>query len=106
MYIHTYGCLPKNYITKAEAKKLGWEGGFLDPFAPGKCIGGDHFSNYEGLLAKKAGRSYTECDIDTMRARQRGAKRIVFSNDGLIYYTADHYASFTLLYDGTEGGTP
>ena len=98
LYIHTYGHLPENYITKKQAQALGWSGGSLEPYAPGKCIGGDRFGNYEGLLPKQSGRSYIECDIDTLGASSRGAKRIVFSNDGLIYYTADHYQSFELLY--------
>ena len=98
LYIHTYGRLPDNFITKDEAASLGWEGGGLEKYAPGKCIGGDRFGNYEGLLPKAQGRSYKECDIDTLGAEKRGAKRIVFSNDGLIYYTEDHYKSFTLLY--------
>ena len=96
LYIHTYGKLPQNFITKNEARKLGWEGGSLEPYAPGKCIGGDRFGNYEGLLPTD--RKYTECDIDTLGAKSRGAKRLVFSDDGLIYYTDDHYESFTLLY--------
>lgn len=98
LYIYQYGKLPINFITKAEAKKLGWSSGGLDNYAPGKCIGGDRFGNYEGILPKKSGRTYTECDIDTLGASSRGAKRIVFSNDGLIYYTEDHYNTFTLLY--------
>ena len=98
LYLHTYGKLPSNFITKSEAEKLGWNGGGLESIAPGKCIGGDRFGNYEGLLPKKSGRTYTECDIDTLGKSSRGAKRIVFSNDGLIYYTHDHYESFTLLY--------
>ena len=98
LYIHQYGHLPDNFITKKQAEKLGWQGGSLEPYAPGKCIGGSRFGNYEGLLPEKEGRSYTECDIDTLGASKRGAKRIVFSNDGLIYYTDDHYESFTLLY--------
>jgi len=98
LYIHTYNQLPNNFITKKIAQKLGWTGGSLEPYAPGKSIGGDRFGNYEGLLPKKAGRTYTECDIDTMYADKRGAKRIIFSNDGLIYYTDDHYETFTLLY--------
>lgn len=98
LYIHTYGHLPSNFITKQEAKKLGWNGGSLEPYAPGKCIGGNQFGNYEGLLPEADGRVYTECDIDTLGAKKRGAKRIVFSNDGLIYYTEDHYQSFELLY--------
>ncbi len=98
LYIHTYGKLPKNFITKKEAEALGWPGGSLEPYAEGKCIGGNRFGNYEGLLPVKKGRTYTECDIDTLGASKRGAKRIVFSNDGLIYYTDDHYESFELLY--------
>ena len=98
LYIHTYGKLPGNFITKKQAQNLGWSGGGLEPYAPGMCIGGNRFGNYEGLLPEKDGRTYTECDIDTLGAESRGAKRIVFSNDGLIYYTEDHYASFTLLY--------
>ncbi len=103
LYIYQYGCLPDNFITKREAEDLGWPGGSLEPYAPGKCIGGSRFGNYEGLLPDAPGRSWTECDIDTLGARSRGAKRIVFSNDGLIYYTGDHYESFELLY-GEEGG--
>lgn len=98
LYLYTYGCLPQNFMTKKEARKLGWEKGSLEPYAPGMCIGGDYFGNYEGLLPESEGREYTECDIDTLGANSRGAKRIVFSNDGLIYYTEDHYKSFTLLY--------
>lgn len=101
LYIHTYGKLPSNYITKAEAQKLGWTGGSVEKYAKDKAIGGDYFGNYEGLLPKKSGRKYTECDIDTHGANSRGAKRIIFSNDGLVYYTDNHYESFTLLY-----GTP
>ena len=97
-YIYLYGCLPPNFMTKDEARSLGWEGGSLEPYAPGKCIGGDRFGNYEGLLPDAPGRTWTECDIDTRGADSRGAKRIVFSNDGLIYYTEDHYESFELLY--------
>ena len=98
LYIHTYGCLPGNFITKAEARQAGWDGGSLEPYCPGMCIGGDSFGNREGLLPKAQGRSWTECDINTLGADSRGAERIVFSNDGLIYYTGDHYESFTLLY--------
>ena len=98
LYIYTYGELPGNFMTKKEAKKLGWTGGSLEDYAPGMCIGGDFFGNYEGLLPKAKGREYQECDIDTLGKNSRGAKRIVFSNDGLIYYTDDHYESFELLY--------
>ena len=101
LYIHTYGHLPENFIRKKEAEALGWSGGPLDRVLPGMCIGGDYFGNYEGLLPKAKGRRWTECDVDTLGARSRGGKRIIFSNDGLIYYTGDHYESFELLYDGS-----
>lgn len=98
-YLYQFGELPDNYITKKEAKKLGWvsEEGNLYKVAPGKSIGGDYFGNYEGILPEKEGREYHECDIDT-DGHYRGAKRIVYSDDDLIYYTEDHYESFTLLY--------
>ena len=98
-YIHANGCLPDFYLTKDEAEaSYGWEGGPLDKLAPGMAIGGDRFTNYQKILPTAPGRTYTECDIDTIGADARGAKRIVFSNDGLIYYTDDHYESFELLY--------
>lgn len=99
LYILEYGKLPSNFITKKQAKQLGWSGGGLEKYAPGKSIGGDRFGNYEKLLPEKKGRIYTECDIDTMGASSRGAKRLVFSNDGLIFYTEDHYQSFVLLFE-------
>lgn len=99
LYIHKYGKLPQNYINKKTAESMGWSSGeAVSSFAPGKSIGGDRFGNYEGLLPKKKGRTYYECDIDAYGKKSRGAKRIVFSNDGLVYYTEDHYESFELLY--------
>lgn len=98
LYLHLYDHLPDNYITKGEARELGWTGGSVEVYAPGCAIGGDRFGNREGLLPKVEGRTYYECDIDTIGQSSRGAKRIIFSNDGQIYYTEDHYESFTLLY--------
>ena len=98
LYLYTYDHLPDNYITKNEARELGWTGGSVEQVAPGCAIGGDRFGNREGVLPKAEGRQYYECDIDTIGETSRGAKRIVWSDDGLIYYTEDHYESFTLLY--------
>jgi len=98
LYLVTYGELPGNFITKNEARELGWEGGSVQDYLEGAAIGGDKFGNREGLLPKADGRQYYECDIDTDGKSSRGAKRIVYSNDGLIYYTEDHYESFILLY--------
>ena len=94
LYIWFYGELPDNFMTKKEAQNLGWSGGSLEDYAPGYCIGGSHFGNYEGLLPEG---EYTECDIDTMGKNSRGAKRIVFSDSKHIYYTDDHYESFTQI---------
>lgn len=98
LYLHLYDHLPENYITKSEARDLGWTGGSVERYAPGCAIGGDRFGNREGLLPEEAGRTYYECDVDTIGESSRGARRLIFSNDGLIYYTEDHYESFTLLY--------
>ena len=95
LYIRTYkGALPRNFITKNAARALGWTGGPLEPFAPGKSIGGDRFGNYERRLPQLNGGFYKECDIDT-KGRPRGAKRLVFTQKGQrIYYTEDHYRTF------------
>lgn len=90
-YLTEYGHLPSNYITKKQAQALGWEGGSLDPYAPGCSIGGDRFGNYEGALPDG---KYHECDLNTRGADKRGAERLVYSEDGHIYYTADHYETF------------
>ena len=94
-YLQIYGELPDNFITKDEATKLGWVSTKLNLWevAEGMCIGGDKFGNREGLLPKEKGRQYYECDID-YKGGERGSKRIVYSNDGLIFYTKDHYESF------------
>ena len=94
-YISKYkGALPRNFITKAQARTLGWSGGPVEPFAPGKSIGGDRFGNYERRLPTLKESNYKECDIDT-KGRSRGAKRLVFvSNGKKIYYTEDHYETF------------
>ena len=97
-YIHKYKTLPSNYITKKEARKLGWkEEGTLDRVAPGKSIGGDRFGNYEKRLPEKNNRSWKECDIDYVKGN-RNAKRICYSDDGLIYYSPSHYKDFERLY--------
>ena len=100
VYLTVFGKLPGNYIRKNAAEQLGWQNreGNLDEVAPGCSIGGDRFGNYEGQLPDKNNRKWTECDIDyDPDYGYRGSKRIVFSNDGLIYYTDDHYETFSLV---------
>lgn len=99
LYLYTFGSLPDNFLTKSAAERLGWvpSQGNLWVVAPGAAIGGDRFGNREGLLPARAGRQYYECDVN-YNGGFRGPERLVYSNDGLIFYTADHYESFELLY--------
>lgn len=99
LYLHKFGKLPSNYITKQQAEKAGWDSkkGNLSDILPGVSIGGSFFGNYDGKLPSKSGRKYYECDID-YSGGYRNSKRIIYSNDGLIYYTEDHYGTFEKLY--------
>lgn len=99
LYIHTYGHLPSNYISKTKARAAGWDAseGNLDDVCPGKSIGGSQYYDDDGALPSANGRTWTECDID-YAGGYRGAERIIFSNDGLVYYTGDHYQTFERLY--------
>lgn len=99
LYIHVYGRLPANYVTKSYCSNvLKCSTSRVQDYWPDGAIGGDVFQNREGRLPSAPGRTWTECDINTWGKYSRGAERIVFSNDGLIYYTSDHYDSFELLY--------
>lgn len=105
-YLFANGCLPDNFMTKKEAQALGWPGGDLSRYAPGMSIGGDHFGNYEGILPKydEKGKkiTYHECDVNYTRG-SRGADRVVFSSNGHVYYTADHYNTFTEIFPSVPG---
>lgn len=98
-YIHMFQQLPPNYITKKEAEKKGWDNskGNLWKVTNKMSIGGDVFGNREGVLPKKEGRKYYECDIN-YKGGYRGSERIVYSNDGLVFYTVDHYETFEQLF--------
>jgi len=99
LFLHIYGRLPDNYITKSDASKLGWDPqkGNLWDVTDKMSIGGDRFGNREKLLPEADGRVYFECDIN-YEGGYRGSERLVYSNDGLIFYTEDHYESFEQLY--------
>lgn len=102
-YIDLYGELPDNYLTKNEARELGWDAkeGNLWNVAPGASIGGDYFGNFEEALPEEKNRDYYEADIEYMGGH-RNAKRLVFSNDGLYFYTDDHYDSFQQVLVGED----
>ena len=94
-YLKENGKLPDYYITKKEAQREGWiakEGNLCDVL-PGRAIGGDIFTNREKTLPVKKGRIWYEADINYDCGR-RNARRVVYSNDGLIFVTHDHYKNF------------
>ena len=94
-YLKEHGELPDYYITKSEAKSLGWvpSKGNLCEVAPGRAIGGDIWTNRQKSLPTKSGRRYFEADLN-YNCGNRNADRVVFSNDGLVFVTFDHYRSF------------
>ena len=104
LFAHDF-TLPDNFITKKEAQALGWGSRFrnVSDAAPGKSIGGDYFGNYEGKLPTQRGRRYYECDCWYTRG-SRNAYRIIFSNDGLVFYTEDHYNTFIQMFPSVPGG--
>ena len=106
LYLDAYGELPLNYITKKEAKARGWEGGSVEDYVPDAAIGGDYYGNYEKRLPSDSGIVYHECDIDTHGYKNRGSRRLIFSDDGRYYYTKDHYETFTEVFveDGKVSG--
>ena len=94
-YVKEHGTLPDYYITKSEARKMGWVAskGNLCDVLPGRAIGGDNFTNREKQLPVKTGRKYYEADLN-YNCGNRNADRLVFSNDGLLFVTKDHYKTF------------
>ena len=98
-YIFAHGTLPDNFLTKSEARQLGWDSNqnYVSDVAPGYSIGGDKFGNYEGLLPDASGRKWYEADANYTTG-PRGAERILYSSDGLVYYTNDHYQTFTEMH--------
>lgn len=98
-YIFAHGTLPDNFLTKSEARQLGWDSSqnYVSDVAPGYSIGGDKFGNYEGLLPDASGRKWYEADAN-YTVGPRGAERILYSSDGLVYYTSDHYQTFTEMH--------
>ena len=106
-YLFEHGELPENFITKQEAKDLGWDSSwnYVSDVAPGMSIGGDYFGNYEGKLPKIKGRKYYECDC-WYTGGKRNAYRIIYSNDGHVWYTEDHYNTFTEMSPSESASKP
>lgn len=102
-YLFTWGELPENFITKKDARAAGWDpaANYLSDVLPGMSIGGDYFGNFEGRLPRGSGLSYHEADANYEGGR-RGAERIIYSSDGRVWYTGDHYNTFTELFPSWE----
>ncbi len=98
-YLFAHGELPDNFITKKEARALGWDSSrnYLSDVAPGMSIGGDYFGNYEGRLPVEQGVEYHEADC-WYTGGKRNAYRVIYSNQGRVWYTEDHYETFTELF--------
>ena len=98
-YIFEHGELPDNFITKKQAQALGWDSmyNYVSDVAPGKSIGGDYFGNYEQKLPVVKGRKYYEADC-FYKGGKRNAYRIIYSTDGHVWYTEDHYNTFIELF--------
>lgn len=94
-YVKEHRRLPDYYITKNEARQQGWNpaAGNLCDILPGRAIGGDVFSNREGRLPRSKGRRWFEADLN-YTCGNRNADRLLFSNDGLVFITTDHYQTF------------
>ncbi len=89
------GKLPEYYISRMDAKKLrrNPKNNYLDDSASGYMLYGGQYFNRNGHLPEKQGRIWYEADIDYMSGK-RNSKRILFSNDGLMFITYDHYQTF------------
>ena len=94
LYLDCYHRLPDNYITKNEARDLGWEGGSVEDYCEGAAIGGDRFGNREGVLPQNGKTVYFECDIDTHGWKNRGSRRLIYTKDGEYFYSPDHYETY------------
>lgn len=98
-YIDTYQKLPSNYITEQEAVEMGWDpvNGDLSKIAPGMSIGGDPYENENKMLPEKEGRHFYICDVEYEQGA-RNDQRIIYSDDGLVFYTEDYCKTFVQLY--------
>ncbi len=105
-WIATYHQLPPYYISKAEARALGWKAwkGNLASVAPNKMIAKGIYRNDNGHLPESSGRIWFEADINYIAGR-RGTERILYSNDGLIFVTWDHYHTFTEIVSMPSAGS-
>ncbi|MBQ8145790.1 MAG: ribonuclease [Clostridia bacterium] len=94
-HLKTFQKLPDYYVSREDAEDAGWVNwrGNLDKVLPGKMIGGSIYQNRDGKLPTTGGRIWYEADIN-YDGGYRNNDRILYSNDGLIFVTYDHYKTF------------
>ena len=96
IYLLLHHCLPNNYLTKEEARAQGWKSwlGNLNQVLPGMMIGGNIYKNRDKRLPTEPGRIWYEADLDYNGGYREG-QRILFSSDGLVFITFNHYLTFS-----------
>ena len=102
LYVALHGALPNSYISEAEAEAQGWKKwlGNLAEVLPGRMIGGKIYRNRDHGLPESDGRIWHEADFDYVNG-YRNTCRLLYSNDGLLFVTYDHYLTFFEI--GLEG---
>lgn len=102
LYVALHGVLPDSYISEAEAEAQGWKKWFgnLSEVLPGKMIGGKIYRNRDHRLPESDGRIWHEANFDYISGYRNNC-RMLYSNDGLLFVTYDHYTTFFEI--GTEG---
>ncbi len=86
--------LPDYYISKEDALAIGWKlSKWPSNFVPGKTITAGLYKNLDGHLPQATGRIWHEADIN-YKTGKRNSQRVLWSNDGLIFVTYDHYETF------------
>ena len=94
VFLAYWGILPGNYIGKDSARNAGWKPKkSLSNKLPGKSIGGDIYANRNLKLPQIPGRVWYEADINYTEGK-RNSERLLYSNDGLMFVTYDHYETF------------
>ncbi len=93
-WIKYFGELPKYYVTKNEAKSSGWrQSKSPENYIPDKMIMGGIYHNKNDHLPNAPGRIWYEADINYYEGKRNG-HRFLWSNDGLMFVTYNHYETF------------
>ena len=93
-WIANIGELPKYYASYEYALSKGWRPRkWPSNFIPNQMITRGQYFNDDGHLPSAPGRVWFEADIN-YKLGKRNSQRVLWSNDGLIFVTYDHYETF------------